>query len=191
MSEILPDSNSSADSSKDQKTILDELRITFEDHRTSADQRARRSRRWAPILAVIAALGSAFAGAAVATTSLPTSWRTAVIIVSFFSTGIAAGAAALRPTEKAQAAVADLANAQALCAWVDFLTLQLRLGKIDDSDFDRAVIWLQTWRIHQLKPEPYSYDGRLPWTEPAAARVSSADEKGAEDGKRRGVRRSR
>jgi hypothetical protein len=152
---------------KTQEEILTELSVTFNVHRKTVESRAKWAKRRAPILSVIAAIGSAFAGAAVATSSLSPTWKTAVIIVAFFSTAIGAGAAALRPTEQAQAAIADLANAEALCAWTDFLTLQRQRGPMDDADFNRAVNWLQTWRIHQLRPEPYAYDDRLPWEESA------------------------
>jgi hypothetical protein len=158
------------------EAILKELGDRFAKHRAVADRKASRSRIWAPTLAVIAAVGSAFAGAAVATTGLTAGWKTAIIVVAFFSTGVAAGAAALRPTERAQTAAADLANARALCAWVEFLDLQERRSPIDDSEFNRAVNWLQTWRIHQLRPEPYASDGRLPWVDSTAAPASSAAE---------------
>jgi hypothetical protein len=151
---------------KTQEDILKELTKTFTAHRDAARDAAKWSKLWAPALSVIAAVGTAFACAAVATSSLSVAWSTAVIIVAFFATAVGAGAAALRPTERAQAAIADLANAEALCAWTDFLTLQRQRGPMDDADFNCAVNWLQTWRIHQLRPEPYTYDGRLPWEEP-------------------------
>jgi hypothetical protein len=124
---------------KTQEDILKELTKTFTAHRNAVEKAASRSKRQAPILSVVAAIGSAFAGAAVATSTLSPGLRTAVIIVAFFSTAVGAGAAALRPTERAQAAIADLANAEALCAWTDFLKLQQQRGPMDDSDFNRAV----------------------------------------------------
>lgn len=147
---------------------LDRLANDFSMWRHDADRAARRASRLAPLLAVTSAAGSAFAGAAVATTDLSTAWRTTVIIVAFIATGVGAGAAALRPTERAQAAKAEAANASALLTWLDILRLEA--PGLEDREFTRRIQALRAWYVHQLGSEPYTYDGATPWSAPMLSR---------------------
>jgi hypothetical protein len=91
-----------------------------------------------------------------------------VIIVAFVATGVSAGAAALRPTERAQAAKAESANASALLTWLDILRLEA--PGLEDREFTRRIQALRAWYVHQLGSEPYTYDGATPWSPPMLSR---------------------
>jgi hypothetical protein len=148
------------------RETLDGLAREFEMRQREAVRAARRASRLAPVLAVVSAAGSAFAGAAVATTDLSAAWRTVVIVVAFVATGVGAGAAALRPTERAQAAKVDAANASALLTWLD--VLRLEEPQLAPRDFTLRVQALRAWYVRQLGSEPYTYDGATPWLAPGS-----------------------
>jgi len=156
----------------DPAAVVRQLGRTFATRQSDATHRAKRAARVAPILTVISAGGTAFAGAAVATDNLTGGWRTAIIIVTFLATGVGAGAAALRPTERAQAAKADAANAAALLTWLNILTLDQ--PTITKGEFRRRIQALQAWEMHQLGSQPYAYDGSTPWMTFAEASSAGA-----------------
>jgi hypothetical protein len=151
--------------SPDRQTVLRGLARAFAGRQADATRTARRASRTAPILTAISAGGTAFAGTAVAT-NLMGGWRTAIIIVAFLATGVGAGAAALRPTERAQAARIDAANASALLTWLDLLATEQ--PSLLEDEFRRRVQALRAWDLQQLGSQPFTYDGATPWTPPSA-----------------------
>jgi hypothetical protein len=157
--------------SPDRQTVLQGLASAFAVRQADATRTARRASRIAPILTAISAGGTAFAGVAVAT-NLTGGWRTAIIVVAFVATGVGAGAAALRPTERAQAARSDAANASALLTWLDLLATEEH--SLPDNDFRMRVQALRAWDLHQLGSQPFTYDGATPWTAPAAGPGTTA-----------------
>ena len=146
---------------KNKAQFLNEMRKEFAGASELARGRARRSARWAPALAAAAAVGSAFTGAAVATQELTSAWKTAVIIIAFLATGVGAGAAALRPGERAETARLEAANANALLAWLRMLDLEAQT--LDDNAFRERVAALRSWQMHQAGVPSYVYDGTTPW----------------------------
>ncbi len=153
-----------AAASRDRQTVLRELARGFAVRQDEAIRRANRASRFAPILIVISAGGTAFAGAAVALNNLTAGWRTAIVIVTFVATGVGAAAAALRPNERAQAAKVDAANASALLTWLDILAMEHK--SLSSAEFVRRVQALRAWDLHQLGSQPYTYSGDTPWTPP-------------------------
>lgn len=139
-----------------------EFRKQMTDEERGARRRAQRWSWLSPLLSLVAASGSGFAGFAVATNDLSGGWREAVIIVAFVSTGVGAGAASIRPTEHAEEARRAVANAVALIGWVDILLFELT--KLPEEEFWFRVRALKAWGMHQMGVEAYTYDGSTPWS---------------------------
>ncbi|HEY6279856.1 MAG TPA: hypothetical protein VIX86_26395 [Streptosporangiaceae bacterium] len=147
------------------------LERLFQRRYTTATRAARRAGWWAPILVIAAAAGSAFAATALTLATSGTlsgTLRNTIIIVGFASTAIGAAGAALRPTERAQAAKTEAANANALLSWLDVLRFE-QAQIADDSEFYRRIQALRAWYVRQLGAEPFAYDGSAPWTPPGDA----------------------
>jgi hypothetical protein len=96
----------------------------IDDQRELAWHDARRWNRRGVLLSSLAALGSAFTGAAVATTdTLDGALRTAVVIVAFLGSGLGAAAAAVRAPERAAAVQVRFARLDSLSRRADYVEL--------------------------------------------------------------------
>jgi hypothetical protein len=105
-------------------TVLYLLAEQIDDQRELAWHEARNWNRRGVVLSSLAALGSAFTGAAVATTdTLSDRLRAAVVIVAFLASGLGAAAAAIRAPERAAAAQVKFARLDSLSRQADSLEL--------------------------------------------------------------------